>query len=678
LEFDRAGLIWNLVSLEAYQASKQPLNSKVGWSKAAQQLQDAASWLQQLPKLSKQPPDPDFSPTFVQLWQSLLLAQAQRCVYESLACAPRPRHVLLAKLAAAAVPLFSNVEAIVEKDDDSPAPSLTNCSSLVASWSAFARGWGMYMSCKAEYHQSQLSRGKKEWGQEIARLDLAYQYAAMCNEFCQRTLLAGLESLHGAVVETLQDLKEKVDKAEQDNAEEHNQPVPTRASLTEIRGEKLVNIDQPLSKLLKPKTTEPIFQHVSKEPDVRLYIQKFESEMYNHINYISNLAEEKMQEGRMALASVNLPQSLTAYRQEQSGGGLPEGLWQRVEIVQKEHRVAQLKQDLWELRDSAELARTTYQTIKSQLDFDLESDRTFRQEHADFEGHDTEEVQKTFRHSVAKYDGLLMTAQQGDAVLLKRLEQLDTNPKYKLLQFQKTQLDRLLPRASDNTANAIDTSHLSRLLVDLSALFNERERLLNALQEEFRNFGVHDSLQARVDPRTGTDEDYEDAIREFKKSFDCIFHEIQSNIDQQEGLVHKILSANEKFMILRERSSNRSSGRNNIQSGDSCIAMIEDAIEEIDELSKHLKEGRDFYDAVIPKLKKLEHQVGDVSAKLAVERIEFEDKMHPPEPRNSSEIDFDGKVAVLIGMGFEDSRAVAALQHHDGNVDEAIAELLSG
>jgi programmed cell death 6-interacting protein len=682
LEYERANLIWNLVTLEAYQASKLLLDSKVGWNKAAQHLQNAASWLQHMPKLNN--PPPDLSPTFVQFWQSLLVAQAQRCVYESIACTPRQRHVLLAKLAAAAVPLFSDVETIVEKDDDSPAPSLTHFSSLVASWSGFARAWGMYMSCKAEYHQSQLSRDKKEFGQEIARLDLAYQYAAICNDFCEQAPLVGLQNLHSVVVETLHDLKEKVDQSEQENAEEHNQPVPTRSDLTPIRGEKLVNIHQPLSKLLKPKTSEPIFQNVSKGPDIRFYVQSFQSEMDQSIRHIMHLTESRMEEGRKALARVNLPQSLTAYRQEQSGGGLPEDLWRKVELVQKEHRIAQLKQDLWELRDSAELARSTFQTIKSQLDFDLDSDRTFRQQYPDFEGHDAEEVQKSFRQSLAHYEDLLMTAQQGDVSLLKRLDQLDTNPKYKLLQFQKSQLDRLLPGAggsnnnNNNSSTVVDTSRLSQLLVELSALFNERDELILSLQENFQNFDIVGFVESQVDPRTATCEDYEDAIMVGKKSFDGLFHDIQNNIDEQVHLVNTILLENDNFMHARERNINTQHGRNNIQSGDSCIVMIEDAIEEIDELSNHMTDGRGFYDAVIPKLQKLQHQVGDVSAKLAVERIEYEDKIHQPRPPNPDEIDFDGKVATLIGMGFEDSNAVDALKKHNGNLNEAIADLLSG
>jgi hypothetical protein len=704
LEWDRAGLIWNLTSLEAYQASKQPLNSKVGWSKAAQHLQNSASWLQHLPRVD--PIFADFSPTFVSFWQALLVAQSQRCVYESIACAPRPRHLLLAKLAAAAIPLFSEVEAVLQKDYDSPAPALSQFSSLVGSWAEFARAWGMYMGCKAEYHQSYLSREKKQWGLELARLDLAYQYAATCNDYCERTHHFALQDLHKSVIESLKDLKERIDTAEEENADQHKQPVPSRRELADIRGEMLVNIVQPLSKLLQPTTADPIFQNVS-NPSLRVYVDIFVSEMDKTMMQLCNAAEERTEFARKALATVDLPHSLTAYRQEQAGGGIPDDLWQRVQTIQRDRRIAQLKQDLWELRDMADLARMTHQRVKAQLEYDLESDRLFRQSNLGFEGLNAEEVQKSFRQSLSNYDRLLVTAQEGDSVLLRRLEQLDTNPKYKLLQFQKSQLDRLLPESgmSHNGRSAVDTSHLSRLLVELSALFHEREILLNAIQDAVKNFDIEGSLTSHVDPATASDPEYRKALIYAQRQFDGMFHEMENNIEKQIDLLNAILSENDQFMAARERSKHS-------QSADSCIIMIEDAIEEIDQLSKHLMEGKNFYNVVIPNLDKLKQQVGDASARLTVERLEYDDKADRARQEEKdammaqklssgaetnpssdgtarrpgaspsyqgekrSKVD-DEKVATLVAMEFDPAKVVEALLKHDNNVDQALNELLS-
>ncbi|KAL3923327.1 MAG: hypothetical protein SGILL_001721, partial [Bacillariaceae sp.] len=721
LEWDRSGLIWNMVALQAHEALQQSLkNDKSGWNKAAVHLQMAASWLQYLPerephaKTFLQPATyPDFSHTFVELWQSLLCAQSQRCVYEALACGPRQKHVLLAKLAAAAVPLFSQVELIVRNDDESAAPSLTPFSGLVVGWAEFARAWGMFMSCKAEFHQSQISREKKEWGLELARLDVAYQYADVCKQYCfgqsaaataatksVLTLLPPgegiLHELKSLSLHILKDLKERVDMAEQEG---HNQPVPSRQELAEIRGEKVVKCDQPISKLLKPKKTDPIFQRIQQGPDVQLYIEMFDTKVDKKVGHITDLAEDCALKGKQALADVNLPHSIQTYLQEQQGNGFPQALWERVEAVQREKRIAQLKQNLWELRDNADTAKSTFANIQNQLDFDLDSDRLFRKDNPFFEGHDAEEVQKEFRMSLQNLKQLLDSAQSGDAELLKQLDQLDTNPKYKLLQFQKSQLDLLVPNASSGAHNqnleTIDTSQLSRLLVELSRLFDDRELALSRLHKSVKEFDIHAALESEVSFTKGTDEEFRAAIEKFERSFDGLIQDVQSNTDQQSGLMDKIFIENDKFRIARGNDGA-------IQSGDSCIAMIDNAIDEIDDLSDHLHHGKDFYGVIIPKLDKLKNQVEDVSARLTIERLEYDDsvnrtkqeekdammaqKMSSDNPSASGEaiggasghadgVD-DEKVAILLNMDFDPAKVVAALKKHNNNVDQALNELL--
>lgn len=729
LEWERANLIWNMATLEAYTASKQKLDSKVGWSKAAQHLQKAAGWLQHIPPSVAHVMD--FSDTFLEFWQALLMAHSQRCVYESLACAPRPRHLLLAKLAAAAVPLYGEMETIVRRDEEeSSSPLLMQVPTLTNNWADYSRAWGMYMSSKAEYHQAIVSKEKKQYGQELARLDLAFQFASLCSQYIERAPLISLQQLHQSVDADVMMLKGRLYEADQENAQIYNQPVPDHNDLPEIRGEKLVNIDQPLTKLLTPMQGEPMFQGVTDISHLRGYVDYFHTEMDRLLNQMAGIAEERTEAARTALSTVNLPHSLTAYEQEQRGGGIPIPLWDRVQQVQRERRIAKLKQDLWELRDVADLARTTHQKIASQLDFDIESDRLFRQENRGFEGHDAQEVQRDFRQSLGNYDRLLQTAQEGDAVLLKRLEQLDTNPKYKLLQFQKSQLDRLLPGSGGGGGGqSIDTSHLRRLLADLSSLLRERDVLLSTLEEEIKKYDIQGILQERSG--SGSEQECKEAVKYAQAAFDGIVYEMQTNIDKQSDMLNTILAENEEFMRARDRQNGGGfgggGGNHHQQSADSCIAMIEDALDEIEQLSKHLAEGKSFYDVVIPKLEKLQLQVGDVSARLTVERLDHYDHLDqsrqeqadaemaqrmatdnpaaapvPPPPgpngtgggsqpypgvpqagppnRNAGPPLFcvdDEKVATLVGMDFDPAQVVAALTKHKNDVDQALNELLS-
>eukprot|EP00934_Nitzschia_sp_Nitz4_P006350 Nitzschia sp. Nitz4//scaffold412_size15754//3185//5957//NITZ4_008870-RA/size15754-processed-gene-0.17-mRNA-1//-1//CDS//3329551321//6340//frame0 len=758
LAWERANLIWNLATLEAYQASQQSLDNKLAWNKAAQHLQNAATWLQHAPTSVAN--CLDFSEPWLQFWQAMLLALSQRSIYESLACAKKPKHLLLAKLAAAAVPLLGQLENLLNEEPllEDRLPSLTG------EWADVAKAWGMFMSSQAEYHQAMATLEKQQWGQTVARLQLAYRFAKICCDYCERAPLLPLRDLHTQVDAACGTLTERLEYAEQQG---QGEAPPDPSELPEIRGETLAQVAPNLDKILRPFEGPSLFDWT---PDasvpvaavgvasasagvavavaggtagggggmgmgiggsdrgsrpglgpgpgpgptpapspqalrryaLRRYVDAFHANMDQLIYQWTDMSDSRTDSARKALNSVNLPHSVTAYRQEQAGGGIPDDLWQRVQTIQRDRRIPQLKQELWELQDCAEGARITYQKIHSQLDMDLDEDRYFRQEFPAYEGLDVQEVQKPFRQTLVRYERMLQTAQEGDSVSLRRLENLDANPKYKLLQFQKSQLDRLLPGAGGSGDSAappsIDTSQLSWLLVELSSLFRERTNMLNALRDEVNNYDIEGALRARAGPS----QDFQSALEQSQRDFDDIIFDIESTFQKQNELLDSIMAENEQFMRARQRT-------NTTQTGDSCISMIEDAIEEIDLLSKNLKDGKFFYDSMVPNLKELRQQVEDASARLAVERLEYDDKAN----RNKQELEdaqmakrmFDStpnvtassrpgsmsqvrhgepqvfvddeKVATLVAMEFDPAKVVAALTKYNNNVDQALNDLLS-
>jgi hypothetical protein len=74
-------------------------------------------------------------------------------------------------------------------------------------------------------------------------------------------------------------------------------------------------------------------------------------------------------------------------------------------------------------------------------------------------------------------------------------------------------------------------------------------------------------------------------------------------------------------------------------------------LKKLDQLTKHLKDGKDFYEVVIPKLEQLKHQVGDASVRLTVERCEFEDNHMDSAGRRKQEQDDARMAASLAGDG---------------------------
>ena len=697
LEGEKANILWTIAASEARRASHENLTTKPGWNKASMRLQKAASCIGHLLAYMEthnlSMPE-ETNPEFLVLWKALLLAQAQHCVYEACVCVPRPMHLLLAKLAAAAVPLYQEVTRIASL----ASPQMLQMQ-LYEDLDDFAEAWGAYMSCQAQYHQSQIHKDKKDWGLEIARLDVAYQHAAVCKNLCDNTTSANstlLDELKTAVDEKLQVLQTRLESAQKENEETHKQAIPEPQDLAEIRPQSMVKSNKPLSDLLLPKTTEPLFQKQPEEPMIPVaavtipgsittssaskwqsgnfrndpyddyddendkvpppmtkigppqlstsssssfyqkkmaprpsysassqiletYVEVFNLEMSEIIEDLARASEDQSESARLALNEVHLPHSLRVYQQEQSGGGLPDDLWERVHQLQQENSVIQLKQDLWEIKDAADLAQATYKAIMSQLDFDVDADKMFRKENPDFSGHDAWDAQKNFRKPLANYEKLLSSAQDGDKVLFQRMEQLDIEPKYDLLQFSKAQLDLLLPGAMNDPDLVVDTQHLSHLCGELRSLFQKKADLIAMMRDELENFDVAKAIEDTVaGSRTRTDEDFLEATKHAQKHFEGLRLDIQSCMEHQNELLGTILVENEAFMNSRQRTMNS-------QSAESCIMMIEDAMDEVDQLSKHLKEGKDFYNVVLPKLDELKQLVDDASARLTVERLEYDD-----------------------------------------------------
>ena len=521
--------------------------------------------------------------------------------------------------------------------------------------------------------------------------------------------------------------EQELRQRQQREEEERQQLEQLQQHLQHLRQLQLRHGQEP-SQLEKEQDSQPHSRQNTQQDQLVLYIDRFRSEMNQLLLHYTGLANEKTESARAALATAHLPHSLTAFNYEYTGGGIPPLLWEKVNAIQGEQQIPKLKQALWELRDKSETSRSRLQRVRNELESELESDRLYRQEHPGFQGLDVSQEQRPFRVSLGNFERVLDSAQEGDTVILQRLEQLNTNPKYKMLQFPKSQLDRLLSSANHNTGDddglaAFDTSRLSQYIVDLSTLLSNREALLNHLQSEYEDYDIKSILEQQgASSLTEWERIFQLAI----SSFDGIINEVQSNIWSQGQLMDHVLAENDKLVRYRSarlRFGQKSSSLSSHSSGDSCLAVIENAVEDVEQLWNHLKEGTGFYDILIPKIERLLQEVGDSSARLTALRLEYEDEHsrhqqeeadaemakrisssdnqgmitevggaaqpgHPtgtPFHTSSSDPFSTGQlpvgernpnVAALIAMGFDRGKVVEALERQSNDMDLALNELL--
>lgn len=716
LAWELANVLYNIAVIYSYQAYSQPINTRTAVAKAGVYLQQAATVVQYTREKILTVTGPlhsslALSTAFLQVWESFLLAEAQQSAYQTFRTQSRPKHFMLAKLAAASTPLYLTVEDLCSTQD-----ARLLSVDMILDWEDHVRAWGMWMTALTEYHQSIVHREKNERGLELARLEGALKFGSFCKEFCEST--ESLDSLAQQVDPVIKEIDERFENAEIENEEQYKESIPEHDELPEVAQQLSVKTDlENMSKLL-PAPSKPMFTGTI-NPTLRRYVDLFRSEIQKVVNQTERLAEEKTESARNALAVENLPHSLTAYRQEQSGGGIPDELWDRVEDVQQEGKVERVTEALWGVRNNSDSVRDIFKRIEDQLDEDLETDNLFRHRHPNFEGHDVNDIQKPFRNALQNYNRLIVAARGSDDLLIRRCQMIESDPKFQFLSLPRAHLDRLLP--AGRSGPDIDVSLLSNYLVDLSALFNERDSLLHAFKEKGKTCNISDEL-LRVGPDASSDE-YRQVVENAKASFRGIVDEIKGNLEQQTKLLYKIMQENDQFMRVRDHSL-----ASNTAGIDSPIVKIEGALDEIEQISKHLKEGKIFYDVVIPKLEKLLQQVEDVCARLGQERHGYEEyasrlrhestgnrspgNRYPnnggmmdvrdsggsrgsrtslieqqrlssrsgahsvSQRRQEARVD-DEKLANLVAMDFDPVKVVAALKKYDNDFEQALNDLLS-
>lgn len=391
------------------------------------------------------------------------------------------------------------------------------------------------------------------------------------------------------------------------------------------------------------------------------YRQSFLHQLLDLHRELSILVQSKTEGGQQALALVNLPQALTSYHQKQpiafdeSGNAddqrykLPAHLLSRLTKLQKQtpasemifgsRKVEQshsssdylslLQQQLWELRDAADLARNLIKQMEQQLSEDLSMDQIFRQDptHAAFVGHDVTEVQRAVRESLSHYSNLLETAQQSDEMLFEQIQLFQTDPRFQLLNFDREQLEKLIqPEVLAVSSTDENPGHeqertveiLSRHLVELSALFEMRESNIHLMYKRIHDFPFEEELMGLVGSGVSGEQALSTTIELAKEEIQIIVDRVEESFERQTELIRFIVQEYEEFKPSCDISHEAR--------GNSLISKLQDALDDIDDFADHLKEGRDFYHVVVPKLQRLKVQVEDVSARLTIERIEFEDR----------------------------------------------------
>jgi ALIX V-shaped domain binding to HIV/UBA/TS-N domain len=189
------------------------------------------------------------------------------------------------------------------------------------------------------------------------------------------------------------------------------------------------------------------------------------------------------------------------------------------------------------------------------------------------------------------------------------------------------------------------------------------------MKEHSRTYNINKDLAA-VGPYE-SDQLYRQIVEVALESFQPLVNDMRENLEQQNKLWYKIKNENEHFLKARDQKSQQLNSVNVASIVGGPILKIYDALDDIELFAKHLSEGRDFYEVVLPKLEKLYQQVGDVSGRLARERMEFEEysrRLHlvnesPPDRRYGYSRYFNNDQGEM-SAAYNDNRGPLSNGHH--------------
>jgi len=380
-------------------------------------------------------------------------------------------------------------------------------------------------------------------------------------------------------------------------------------------------------------------------PQVYRAVEKFDQLLSQEVYQSTIIANRQTDSARQSLSAVNLPQSLSAYSASDKGQGFPIDLWRKIETAQNVGTLELVKVKIWDLKDISNNSRDISNSVTNQLNNDLALHSNFKSSHSSYTGKDIEELQRPLRENLTHCKNLLDNALTGDRKLFSMQDKLEHDIKFQYLNLNKAELDKLIP-SSDTSSPSYNTSYLTKLMVELTNLIKERESLLKKFNQDASSYNFKSKLiaEGKATKDLSTDE-CKDLIDGALATFEPIKSQIESNIDKQSSLLQKILEENTLFTnTLQLVSDDNDSSQN-------AIHMIEEALITLETIDKQLTEGQEFYNSILPLLRQLKEQSEELSSRLEIERLGFEQD----EKRRLQEED-DWKVAQNLEESMKNAR----------------------
>ncbi|XP_037330486.2 programmed cell death 6-interacting protein isoform X2 [Pungitius pungitius] len=590
LGYEKTCVLFNAAALASQIASEQNLDNDEGLKNAAKFYQLASGAFGHikdtvLTALNREP-TMDISPETVGTLKLIMLAQAQE-VFFLKATSDRMKDAVIAKLANQAADFYGEACKQCQYKDNLPKEVL----SVLAAKHTI-------MQANAELHQSMVSKQKKHFGEEIARLQRSAELV--------KTVASGYDEYV-----SVKDLSEKINRAltaaKKDNDFIYHDRVPEVKDLEPIGKAALVKattITPPLSQKFADLFEKMVPMVV--QQSMSIYSQR-KSET---VNRLVGTMREATNLCNGVLASLNLPAAL----EDLSGDSIPQSIAEKARAVVQLGGLQSIEQLIRDLPELLTRNREILDESLKMLDDEETTDNELRTKfNQRWNRTPSGDLYKSLRAEGAKYRTVLDQAVQADQVVKDRYT--THCEMIALLCKPENELNAAIPSA--NPTKTLQGSEVVNVLrsqlAQLDAMKKERE----TVEEEVKavTFDMSTCFLTALS-QDGAINEEQLSLSQLDKLYGAYNQRVQATLRTQEELLGQVQTSHQEFSSLKQ-SNTEANQREEV------LKKLASAHDSYVEISNNLREGTKFYNDLTEILLKFQNKCSDIVFARKTERDEL-------------------------------------------------------
>jgi len=570
ITFEQAAVIYNMAVIKAVLGAREPRTSEDSIKRASALFQSSAGMYDKVAQIMEEHPEDcltvDMQPTNLRMLATLMLAQAQECVYEK-ATDDGMKSSILTKLAMQISYYYSVVLGGLEALENDGLPFLRL-------WLAHVFLRKEYFLAAAHFRISIVYKEQIKYGLQVAHLSIANQVLDSPStweniEIVSRPFAEQFELIRSFLGKHHAEAKKDNDKIFYCPVPKEVDPLPKHA-LVKYRA------PEDLGKLEK----DPFHKLVPYE--LQQVLLSYTSQRNAEINKLLRSVEEYNDIAKSSLSSMGLPGSILAF--ENPTSAFPEDIMQKIRIMRKDGGVDRLLADFEEIDSKARAVTSLCKDAAKALDEEEQRDNHARQTYGpNWRRTPSHVLTAQIRNELAKYRGNLDHAAKSDEYVKQKFKA--NQPLLCQLNGPEEQLAHLVPSGvKDGQAQLCGSSiaQLKHLLGRLDGVVADRVKLHNEVKQREEDDDITDTVSNSDHP--------EEVVETELLKYEPLRKRLKENMELQDRLMTQISDANTEF--TQQRSAQ---GVENVGERTRVFQQINNALLVYLELKRNLAEGKKFY-----------------------------------------------------------------------------------